>query len=301
MSSDADVSPQSLISCDSNNMGCDGGFTLTAWSHFQKVGAPNCTSGCLGGCMPYQSQKCYENTPGSGVGCENCSTVCLDTGLTYTADDKFYVSEYWSLPSRYVEAIQQEILQNGPVAVQFSVYENFFTFFRSNPTGIYTHTNGSLAGGHVVKIVGWGVDNSTASIPYWIVQNSWGSWWGEKGFFKVVRGKSVAGFEDFPTAACPKGTGCKRVRPLSGNLKTSGTAPITGAYVKGDLNGSHISEAIAHFYKHRANSAQASRIVGARTQVVAGLNIELDIATPGSAIHTVKIFRDLMGELHIVS
>jgi len=34
-------------------------------------------------------------------------------------------------------------------------------------------------GGHAVKIVGWGAD-------YWIAANSWGTAWGDKGYFKII-------------------------------------------------------------------------------------------------------------------
>lgn len=55
-----------------------------------------------------------------------------------------------------------------------------------------------LAGAHAVVIVGWGQDTipnflpktvpnqSTITIPYWIVRNSWGTAWGNNGFFKIA-------------------------------------------------------------------------------------------------------------------
>ena len=43
---------------------------------------------------------------------------------------------------------------------------------------MYTHTGGKMAGGHAVKIVGWGTDGG---VDYWKIANSWNPYWGEKG------------------------------------------------------------------------------------------------------------------------
>ncbi|OHT08997.1 Clan CA, family C1, cathepsin L-like cysteine peptidase [Tritrichomonas foetus] len=40
---------------------------------------------------------------------------------------------------------------------------------------------------HAVGLVGFGVEGST---KYWIVRNSWGTSWGEKGYVRMVRGKN---------------------------------------------------------------------------------------------------------------
>jgi len=49
--------------------------------------------------------------------------------------------------------------------------------------GVYVHTTGSVLGGHAVKIVGWGNESGT---NYWIVANSWGTGWGENGYFRIA-------------------------------------------------------------------------------------------------------------------
>ena len=58
----------------------------------------------------------------------------------------------------------------------------------SNPTfknyseGIYEDKQGYNLNetNHVISIVGWGVENGQ---KYWIGRNSWGTYWGEEGFF----------------------------------------------------------------------------------------------------------------------
>src|SRR3569623_1647931 len=44
--------------------------------------------------------------------------------------------------------------------------------------------------GHAVTVVGYGVDNTTG-YPYWLIKNSWGTNWGNAGFFKLYRGAKV--------------------------------------------------------------------------------------------------------------
>jgi len=71
-----------------------------------------------------------------------------------------------------------EIMNNGPVQTGFTVYKDFFSY----SGGVYTQTSNTVSGGHAVEIVGWGKENGKY---YWIVKNSWGTGWGNKGFFNI--------------------------------------------------------------------------------------------------------------------
>jgi cathepsin L len=43
---------------------------------------------------------------------------------------------------------------------------------------------------HVALVVGFGNWTNVARTPYWRIKNSWGNWWGDKGYFRVARGPS---------------------------------------------------------------------------------------------------------------
>jgi len=85
-------------------------------------------------------------------------------------------------------AMQQEMMDNGPIVACFDIYEDFYHY----TTGIYHHVSGQLLGGHAVKVVGWGTENNT---PYWLVINSWNQTWGLGGYFKIQRGNNECDFE----------------------------------------------------------------------------------------------------------
>lgn len=164
-----------MVSCDTRNYGCNGGYLDREWYSLEDEGT------VADSCWPYVS--------GNGS-VPSCRTTCVDGSAM-----KKYKSQSNSLVELSdVQSIQVELMTNGPVETGFTVYSDFFNY----TGGIYYHRWGSAQGGHAVKIVGWGNENG---MNYWIVANSWGTGWGENGFFRIKMGDS--GINDFVVAGEP--------------------------------------------------------------------------------------------------
>eukprot|EP00741_Cyanophora_paradoxa_P013976 tig00020723_g13492.t1 len=50
---------------------------------------------------------------------------------------------------------------------------------------------------HQVAVSGWGVDERGRE--HWIVRNSWGTFWGEEGWFRIQMGGDNLGIEKYCT------------------------------------------------------------------------------------------------------
>ena len=126
---------------------------------------------------------------------EVCPKSCQEGYPKTLEEDKSFGESYYSVKGE--ENIMKEIYENGSVVGQFSVYEDFLSYY----SGIYQHIHGSYLGSHYVRIIGWGIDNG---IKYWLVANSWGESWGDKGFFKIRRGTNECGIESSTVTGMPK-------------------------------------------------------------------------------------------------
>lgn len=293
--SDVMLSVQEPLTCVAElSSGCGGGYMVAAWRYLHNKGSATCTSSCTGGCWPYRSGSCTASNDARNNGCSVCpvAAACADrTVMTrFSAGTYGQVTAHSGLTQEV--ALMYEIFSNGPVQVCFNVFESFYDFFRANPTGIYSSTAGASLGGHCVRVVGW---SDYQGVKYWIVANSWGTSWGESGYFKYVRGIDLAGFETWAYSGCPAGSpkACTLTFPIVGTaeaVNSSQTAESGPAGVQaGSWSQINASSEIAAKFVQKALSDAAAKEPGKRYEVAAvfaqpveGLNVRVKLRLLGS-------------------
>ncbi len=92
-----------------------------------------------------------------------------------------------------------EIYARGPVAASLAGKP-----LRDYEGGIISDMSlKNLKHTHGVSIIGWDIDDESSGSKHWIVRNSWGEYWGELGFFRVLMGYNLLGIESHVGWATP--------------------------------------------------------------------------------------------------
>ena len=177
---DINLSPQVLVSCDKQHRGCSGGWPYLAYSWIKEHGIQDET------CSPYQARG-YKN----GLDCSpeiECMTCDPKKGCHPVAEyAKYFVSDFGFVSGE--KDMLEEVASWGPISCTMALTKDFMENYHG---GIYIDKTGRKNRDHEVEIVGFGVENNT---KYWEVRNSWGSNWGDRGFFKIIRGVNNLGIE----------------------------------------------------------------------------------------------------------
>ncbi|XP_050420957.1 tubulointerstitial nephritis antigen-like [Adelges cooleyi] len=187
------LSTQHLLSCNNRNQrGCQGGHLTRAWNWIRKFGLV--TEACypwearMTECaVPKKKKEFTAPCPRSQRFNPAAKTQLHRMGPVYRVSTE--------------EGIMNEIMTSGPVQAVMKVSRDFFIY----KTGVYkcsSLASGSRTGYHAVRIVGWGEEYQGGKlVKYWIVSNSWGQWWGEEGYFRILKGTNECQIEDFVIAA----------------------------------------------------------------------------------------------------
>ncbi|KAG6554918.1 hypothetical protein Mapa_003502 [Marchantia paleacea] len=186
---DIHYSIQVILNCAPEAGSCHGGNPLETFKYIHENGIPEET------CQLYKATDeqctpvniCRDCTPPVG-NADYCKPV-----LGYT---KHWVSEYGRVEGEL--NMMAEIYERGPIACSINS-----TILHQYTGGIVNEPESSDTD-HVISVSGWGVENG---VKYWIVRNSWGTYWGDKGWFKIVRGVNSLDMEKKCSWAVPKDGG----------------------------------------------------------------------------------------------
>jgi C1A family cysteine protease len=166
------LSEQELVDCDkAEDEGCNGGLMESAFKYLETVGVV--------------SEADYKYTGRDGT--------CSVSGKQVVAK----ITGYHYAGTEDETQIKQLLFENGPFAIAINATPLQFYFWGIfNPWLEFLCSPTSL--NHGVLLVGYGVEGST---PYWIVKNSWGGSWGEKGYFRIIAGKGACGLNTYVITA----------------------------------------------------------------------------------------------------
>jgi len=192
---DINLPVQFLLNC--GHVGsCNGGDHLAAYRFIKETGG-----------IPFDTCLQYEacSSDSHNEVCKNRNFSCIPKNICRTCTSqqcveifpypKVTVNDYRAIKD--YKNMMAEIYENGPIACAINSLP-----VANYQGGIVDLPNESHNVDHIISIVGWGYDEGMDK-HYWIIRNSWGEFWGELGFLRLVMGENQLGVEGDCAAAVP--------------------------------------------------------------------------------------------------
>lgn len=167
------LSQQQIVDCSTTcgNMGCNGGLESYVFDYTRAKGSQSSSSYPYGG----TKQTCKYNP---------ANVILRITG-------------YKEVDSPTTDQLKELVL-TAPMPVGMCASMNTFMHYSG---GIYADKSCPSDPNkldHAVLLCGWGSENG---VNYWIVRNSWGTGWGEAGYFRIAIAGNLCGIQDSTTYA----------------------------------------------------------------------------------------------------
>lgn len=182
---------QVVLNCDKTSFGCSGGDPQTVYQWIERQGGiPDET------CQPYESTG---HDTGNTCFAKDVCRVCDEQGCRAATNYPVYsLAEYGQVQGMHQMMAE---LQRGPIACAIATPTEFINLVGYR---VYDDKTHSKDVDHIISVIGYGTDEGT---PYWIVRNSWGTYWGYYGWSRVVRGKNNIQIESGCAWATPSNDG----------------------------------------------------------------------------------------------
>lgn len=202
------LSEQQLVACDVKNDGCDGGYPYRAMQYITQIGGMVTEDA-----YPYKGicawDACGENPNGQDDPTPTCDQSLLNTEIM--AKDVAAIGGYQmvAMGPEYEDLAAVVLVKNGPLSIAFNAAGmDYYVHGIVGSTQCVDAETGDIQAGciseydkcdkasldHAVLITGYGVDDG---VDYWMIKNSWGSDWGDSGYYRLLRGVNQCGVVSF--------------------------------------------------------------------------------------------------------
>jgi C1A family cysteine protease len=165
------LSMQQVVSCDTMDYGCDGGWPYHAYEYIHNAGGQDTYAS-----YPYTAA----DTPCEFKKADIDAKVASWTYVTSTDSESEMVDYLYA---------------NGPLSVCVDA-EQWMTYTH----GVFLAKDCGKDIDHCVQATGY---NLAANPPYWIIRNSWGTDWGEAGYMLLEYGKNSCAVAEVVTSSIP--------------------------------------------------------------------------------------------------
>lgn len=172
------ISTQVVVNCQPGGGSCFGGNPLDVYEFAYQQGIPDDT------CQQYIAKNMKEPLCTANQICQDCNPPPAnkkeESGKIRCHPvekyKSYYVKEYGRVSG--AKNMKAEIYKRGPIDCVIEVTDKFHEY----RGGIFEEHKDYWQINHAISVVGFGEENG---VEYWIGRNSWGTYWGEGGFFRI--------------------------------------------------------------------------------------------------------------------